>query len=649
MGDLTTLDAQSLSEAREALAIATEHLGLEIGIVSEIIGDVYTVVTHVAPPKAPLHDGQRFGLGETYCAITMDADDLVTIDEMKSSEHSGHPCYQAFGLESYIGVPLRCDGSRFGTLNFSAAKPRASKYGKAERGLVRLVAAQMESILERMRLKRDAELADALFRALFDQSVDAIVLHRHGEILQANASALALFGAKSYEELVARPVFDYIPHEADRETAATRIERLARGEVPGPPFELVVRRIDGEIRTVETIGVPIERPDGLAALSLVRDLTERRRQREQLMQAERLASVGSLAAGVAHELNNPLAYVIANLEVVEEDLDEVVPSARLRDMQDAVREAREGAERARRIVRDLRTFSRVDDERHVPIDVHRLLDVSVSMAMNEIRHRAHLVRAYGDVPLVEGDESRLTQVFVNLLVNAAHAIPEGAIDGQEVRIVTDTDPRGWCRVRVIDTGSGIADEQRSRIFDPFFTTKPVGKGTGLGLSLSHSILESHGGTIDADNRPEGGAVFTVSLPAAAVPSEPEPSVGEAEGRVLVIDDDAMIGRALQRVLGRVHEVVVCSNGADALARLEDEEFDVILCDLMMPTMPGWVVFEKIRERDAQLAARVIFLTGGALGPTGEAFLESVPNLCLGKPFDVRQLRSVIDAEIQRRR
>ena len=538
-------------------------------------------------------------------------------------------------------------------MNFSAAARRPADYGDAERGLVRLVAAQMQSILERNRLRREAEVADAQFHALFDRSVDAIVIHREGRFLEANPAALELLGVESFEQLAEMPLFDFVPKEEDQATAAARIALLAKGEVPGPPFELTIRRVDGELRTVESMGVPVERADGLAALTLVRDVTERRRARKQLMQAERLASVGSLAAGVAHELNNPLAYVIANLEVVEEEVDEFAggsPSQRLREIQDAIREAREGAEKARRIVRDLRTFSRVEEERRVPVDVHRLIDVAANMALNEIRHRARLLKEYGDVPLVEADEARLTQVLVNLLVNAAHAIPEGAVDENEVTVRTDTDEQGRCRIRVLDTGTGIPEEVRSRIFDPFFTTKPVGVGTGLGLSLSHSILESVGGTIEADNRAEGGAVFTISLPAAPTPAPETPEKPEeVRGRVMVIDDDEMILRALKRVLGRSHDVVACTRGADALVELQKGEFDVILCDLMMPTMPGWEVFEKIQELDEELAARVIFLTGGALGPTGENFLESVSNLCLAKPFDVRNLRSLVDAEIQRRR
>ena len=653
MGDLTTLDAASLAEARAALAIATEHLGLEIGIVSEIVGDTYTVIAFVAPDAAPLHDGIEFDLGQTYCAITMRADDLVTIDEMKTSEHNGHPCYAAFRLESYIGVPLTVDGARFGTLNFSAAKKRSELYGRAERGLVRLVAAQMESMLERVRLRREAELADAQFRTLFERSVDAIVVHRDGAVLDGNAALVDLVGATSIDELVGRSLIDFIPEDEHRATAVERLALLARGEVPGMPADLTMVRLDGERREIEVIGIPVERRDGLVALTLVRDQTERRRARARLMQSERLASVGSLAAGVAHELNNPMAYVIANLEVVEEELDELAgasPSQRLREVQDAVREAREGAERARRIVRDLRTFSRVDDERFIPVDVHRLLDVAANMAMTEIRHRARLLKAYGDVPLVEADEARLTQVFVNLLVNAAHAIPEGNADDHEIRVVTETDVDGRCRIRVEDSGHGIPDHIRSRIFDPFFTTKPVGVGTGLGLSLCHSFLESFGGTIRADNQPDGGAVFTLVLPAASLPVEESVGAQGSSGRVLVIDDDPMIGRALQRVLGKAHHVVVCLSGQEALSILEgDQNFHVILCDLMMPTMPGWDVYARISDMSDELAARVIFLTGGSLSPTGDQFLERVSNLCLSKPFDVRSLRSLVDAEILRRR
>ncbi len=637
-----------MSEARDALAIATEHLGLEVGIVSEVVGESYRVLACVAPDAFDVRAGQEFNLANTYCAITMAADELVTIREMATSQYAGHPCYQTFALESYIGVPLRVADMRFGTLNFSATKSRP-KYDKAERGLVRLVAAQVESILERNRFQRAAELADARYRALFERSVDAVIVHREGRLLEGNQAMVELLGVSSANELRGRRLLDFVPRKQDQRTAAERFERLARGEVPGPPFELVIQRSDGERRHVEAIGVPVERPDGFVALTLVRDLTDRRESQSRLIQAERLASVGSLSAGIAHELNNPLAYVIANLEVAEEELEAIVASSsstRMRELQDAVREAREGSERARRIVRDLRTFSRVEDEQRVSLDVHRLIDVAVNMSMNELRHRARLVRSYGDVPLIEADESRLTQVFVNLLVNAAQAIPEGAVDHHEITVVTDTDEQGRCRIRVLDTGTGIPDDVRERVFDPFFTTKP-GEGTGLGLSLAHSIIESFGGTIDATNRPERGAELTVLIPAAPMPA-PSEAGSALRGRVLVIDDDAMICRALHRVLGRDHHVEVVTSGAEALKLLADQSFDVILCDLMMPSMPGWEVFAQLQARSPALASRVIFLTGGALGEEGENFLQSVPNLCLSKPFEVRNLRSLIDAEIQRR-
>src|SRR5688572_4589382 len=238
---------------------------------------------------------------------------------------------------------------------------------------------------------------------------------------------------------------------------------------------------------------------------------ERSRLEEQLVISDRMASVGTLAAGVAHEINNPLCALMGNLEFVADDLGQVIrdinalalegaakgrvpstslsePMARLTDIQGPLNEARDAAERVRLIVKDLKAFSRSDEETRGPVDVHTVIDSSIRMAHNEIRHHARLVKVYGEVPLVEGNEARLSQVFLNLLVNAAHAVPEGHIDQNEIRVETRLLGEDRVVVEVRDTGTGIPAHALPRIFDPFFTTKPIGVGTGLGLAICHRIV-----------------------------------------------------------------------------------------------------------------------------------------------------------------
>jgi two-component system NtrC family sensor kinase len=262
------------------------------------------------------------------------------------------------------------------------------------------------------------------------------------------------------------------------------------------------------------------------------------RTQEKLLQSDKLASIGQLAAGVAHEINNPIGYVHSNLgtlkeyteamaamlEAYEEAIAAPDPAAErealrglrerldlgftLQDLPQLLAESREGIERVRKIVQDLRDFSRAGrDETWSPIDLHRSLDTTLNIVWNELKYKAQVVRRYGALPPVPGLASELNQVFMNLLLNAAQAIPERGT----IRIETEADA-DWAHVRICDSGPGVPEAIRAQIFEPFYTTKPVGQGTGLGLSISHGIVTRHGGRIEVENPPEGGACFTVMLP-----------------------------------------------------------------------------------------------------------------------------------------
>ena len=391
---------------------------------------------------------------------------------------------------------------------------------------------------------------------------------------------------------------------------------------------------------------------------------ERVRMQGQLVVAERMASIGALAAGVAHEINNPLAALLANVQYWSESVarlkrelrdapeDAATPTRQrvmeeLDLLEEPVRDMTEAAERVRNIARDLRVFARPDDEAAGAVDIHRVIDSSVRMAWNEIRHRARLVRSLGTPPLVRANEGRLGQVFLNLLLNAAQAMPEGHANENEIRIRTGRAPQGEAFVEISDTGSGIEASVLPRIFDPFFTTKGNTMGSGLGLAISSRIVASIGGAITVESRPRVGSTFRVTLPAAidVAPEKPSSSKSTATGRggrVLVIDDDVLLGSALRRMLTPKHEVTVLTNGHDALAKLEGgARYDVIFCDLMMPEITGMELHAEISQRAPQQASRVVFMTGGAFTPNARDFLESVSNRRIDKPFDVATIRRVV--------
>lgn len=377
--------------------------------------------------------------------------------------------------------------------------------------------------------------------------------------------------------------------------------------------------------------------------------SERRRMQQQLLLADRLSSVGMLAAGVAHEINNPLAYVLGNLEFALGRLasDQTLGGAERSELQQALEQAREGSERIGRITRDLKVFcgNNVEAARG-PVNVRTVMESSIGIAWNQIRHRARLTRHFDRVPLVTGDENRLGQVFLNLLVNAAQALPDEHIEQNEISVAIRTEA-GKVVIEVQDTGKGMSPEELARAFEPFYSTKPRGVGTGIGLSICRSIVTDMGGEISCHSSRGAGATFCVRLPAqeALVHTIQPPRIDLPElpsTRVLVIDDEPALSAVVRRLLRGEHEVVCSVDAREGLELLgRGAAFDVIICDIMMPNMSGIEFFERLRQRHPELTSRVVFMTGGAFHASAQQFLRTVSNPVLDKPFETRALHEVI--------
>jgi len=308
----------------------------------------------------------------------------------------------------------------------------------------------------------------------------------------------------------------------------------------------------------------------------------------------------------------------------------------------------EGAERVEAIVKDLRMFSRADDQTVKAIDPQVVLDSALRMVSTDIRHRARLIRDYQSTPKVLANQARLSQVFLNLLVNAVQSLDHGDAKHDEIGVHTSTDEAGNAVIKVTDTGIGIKPEHIDRIFDPFFSTKPIGIGTGLGLSMCHNIVKSMKGEIRVASTPGQGASFRIVLPAApeaadAMPdSETHPTTVHRApcSRVLIIDDDHAVAQALRQTLEH-HITTVANCGEAALWELQQSEFDVILCDIMMPGMTGLELFERLATVRREYQRRLVFITGGALTEAARAFLEGTCAPWLEKPISADQLEAAI--------
>jgi signal transduction histidine kinase/CheY-like chemotaxis protein len=382
-----------------------------------------------------------------------------------------------------------------------------------------------------------------------------------------------------------------------------------------------------------------------------RDVTARKVLEREVTRAGLLASLGSVAASVGHEINGPLSYVLSSLRFLEEQLQEAPPRAG-DPASEAVREALHGAERVRDIVRRLGALSHVERGAAGPIAVDGVVDLCIRLAEPELRQRARVVREYQVVPAVRGDRWRLSQVFLNLLVNAAQAIAPGRPEANEVRVGVRWDSGArTVVVEVADTGQGIPRVNLDRVFEPFFTTKPVGQGSGLGLAVCHGIVASLGGRISVSSVEGRGATFTVALPSAKEPAsgltppaaagqQAPPSSRPSRARVLVVDDDPHVARAIARAL-RNEDVSTAGSGVEAFALLQTEPFDLVVCDVMMPEMTGMELHERLRAARPGLERRMLFITGGVFTPDAAAFLARVPNPRLEKPFDVAALQAMV--------
>ncbi|MFL5369557.1 MAG: two-component system sensor histidine kinase NtrB [Myxococcales bacterium] len=368
----------------------------------------------------------------------------------------------------------------------------------------------------RVRLRESEERV----RLLLESTGEGICgLDLSGRVTFCNPAALKLLRVGS-AQILGQPLYDMLRLPGSEQTLERAWIELALKTCARIEQELALPCEDGLVVPLHHSGSPVLLDGRLVGrVVTLTDLTARKRAEEelrrsqaQLRMADRLATVGTLSAGVAHEINNPLAYTIANLGYVAERLRDLPGSLDLDEVDTAIAEALEGAERVRRIVKDMKTLSRVDDETISAVDVERALDASVNMAIHELRQKANVVKEYAGVGSALANEGRLVQVFLNLLVNASQAIATSSPESNEVRIVTCLDAEGRIAVEISDTGGGIPEDVLPRIFDPFFTTKPLGVGTGLGLSICHSLVTAIGGEIDVTSKVGAGTRFLLTLP-----------------------------------------------------------------------------------------------------------------------------------------
>jgi PAS domain S-box-containing protein len=513
----------------------------------------------------------------------------------------------------------------------------------------------LADVTEHRRAEEAARQAERELGMIIDNApIGEAIIDPNGRWLRANRVVCEMLGYSASE--LQQMTFQDVTHADDLETDVEHVATLLRGE--RTRYSMAKRYIARDRRIVDVmLHVSLVRDDAGAPkyfISQIEDRTEQKAVEQRMMLADRMASVGTLAAGVAHEINNPLAYLVANLDTVVERIAELrggPASTTLQEVLELVTEAREGAERVRKVIRGMQTFSHARSEL-VPVSVREALDLAVDMTINEIRHRALVAREYANVRAVEAESAKLVQVFINVILNAAQALPEGHASDNQLTLRLFEGAAGRVVVEISDTGHGIPSAIVGRVFEPFFTTRKVGAGAGLGLSISHAIVSSFAGEIGVESHEGSGTTVRISLPATDAPVRPRshpPSARPAtsaerariRGRILVVDDEPAIARAIARALGSEHDITTAGNGKEALTLALGSSFDVILSDLMMPEMTGMELHARLVEESPRQAERMVFMTGGAFTASARDFLRSVRNPRLEKPLEMSNLNAIL--------
>lgn len=522
--------------------------------------------------------------------------------------------------------------------------------------------------------------SEARYRTVLNNSLDIVALFSPDYRIQfITPNVFESLGYSANDVIGRSPA--HLLSETDRRDVFAKLQLLKARPSQAVSFEVTMRRADGSLAAIEA-RVRVNEPgvDDAMLICNARDITARKEleaMRQQLIRADKLAAVGQLAAGVAHEINNPASYIYTNLFVLREYLaqfediyrdvqgrlsepthaieaDKVIyeepdSGSIIDDMKHMIDVNIQGMDRISHIVRELRMFSRDDSGTIEHIDVRDTIDASVHLVRNQIDHIAHLeVQVDTDIGGIVSDRGKLSQVLINLLVNAAQAVADAPDNDNVVRVSCSQTPTDL-QIAVSDTGLGMTPTVLNRIFEPFFTTKSAERGTGLGLWLCDEIVRKLGGRLDVTSVVGHGSTFTIVLPRTThrhdsfEASLEEISDTEYALRVLVIDDDELVLESMRKLLqSHGHSPVIAQGGRDAIGLLaNDAKFDAILCDVMMPSMDGLAFYEYLNQSHPELIKSVVFCTAGVLTQAARHFLNQPGIRVLHKPVSASQLHDVL--------
>ena len=566
--------------------------------------------------------------------------------------------------EAFPRIPIVVlTGLEDASVGIEAVRLGAQDYLTKSPASLQSLARVLTYAIERERLRA----SEAKLLAVVSGTSDAeVVLDADGWVRFCNPAARELFGCTQGQDVRRK-----FPFPFDLST----------------PSELEIPRDDEPSRWAEMRVARIEWEGEPSFLASIRDITVRRRNEElekRLLHADRLSSIGLLAAGVAREVNNPAAYILANTMLLREATERLTamsesisrlareepdpvrhgdwaallaqyrPLMQLEDMHRMLDDSLGGIDAVRSIVQSLSSFVAIQEDGTQTFDINDMVEEACDMVAGEVRHRASLVKKLGELPRVNADRSTLRHAIVNLLVNAANAFDEGSAASQQITVKTEQTGEG-ITISVEDTGRGIPEAELNRVLEPFFTTSPRGEGTGLGLTVCEEIVARHGGELGVESEVGLGSRFSIRLPAELVhatagePTIPAPPQStRRRWRLLVVDADARCARAMGRLLRTHHDVEIAANGREALDLVKKHHFDGVLCDLRLPVMDGAQFHSALHRVQPELQPRVVFTSGGLFTKELQSFIRSVDNEVLEKPVHPNLLLTVIERVVERR-
>jgi PAS domain S-box-containing protein len=549
------------------------------------------------------------------------------------------------GIRSCLIFPLESKGRTIGTVNFGSKDP--NHFSEDHARFLQQVSAGLVISIENSLLLDEIKASEEKYRTVVEGAHDGVLVAGEDYRFKYVNERLAEILGYSREELIGSDFRNYLD-ENSKELVSDRYVRRQRGEKVPFRYEFNIARRDGEIRNVEISSRIVRDSAGsINTISYIKDITEKKRMEEQLLQNEKLRALGEMASGVAHDFNNALASILGNTQLL-------LYSVKDEGVRETLRMIETVAKDSARTVRQLQDFTRKGVHKELfNLDVNALIKDAMEITRPKWKDDAQgrgilveMVSNFEEVPLVAGSASELREVMTNLIFNAIEAMPQGG--KIEIRTFRRKEK---VYIQVSDTGMGMTEEVKKKVFEPFFTTKPF-THTGLGLSMSYGIVKKFGGEIEVESKVGHGTTFTIVLPVGWDGKDERVdsySIRKGNGaRILVIDDEEYVRGVLSRVLSQVnHQVTVAKDGGEGLELLREKEFDLVLTDLGMPGMSGWEVCRAIKEIRPQMPVGMI--TGWGMELDQKEKAESGLDFIISKPFDFNQILKVVDETMESRR